>query len=139
MSNTRLIRRDGAMLPGGYPFVDGRTNMRFDGFDSGGFGDQVLRIIKHRKANPSVYPAEDAKFLTESFVADELDEYQCQRFGYDARYCGPTDQEVIRIQKLREQGICQFCGKGLLPRYCPTCSGQKLIGYTCSGCGSTLG
>jgi hypothetical protein len=139
MSNIRLIRRNGPMLPGGYPFVDGRTNRRFDGFDAGGFGDQVLRIIKHRQANPSVYPPSDAKYLDEAAVADELDEYQCQRFGGDVRYCGPSSEEAIRLQDLKAAGICQFCGGTLSERICPTCGGaKKVIGTVCQKCGSTL-
>lgn len=132
--NTRLIRRDGPFLPGGNPYVDPRTNRRFDGFDAGGFGDQVNRIIKHRLANPKLYPPSEPQYLSFNFVADQLDEYQCQRFGGDPRYCGATPQEVERKSQLMAKGICSNCGGKLIQNICQTCSG-KVLGLKCERCG----
>lgn len=135
--NTRLTRRDGAMHPGGYPYTDPRTNHRFDGFDAGGFGDQVQRIIKHRLGNPKIYPPSEPQYLSFNFVADQLDEYQCQRFGGDPRYCGQTNDEIERKLQLNSKGICANCGGALIDKLCSTCSGGKVIGKVCSRCGIT--
>jgi len=136
--NTRLINRGGIMLPGGYPYVDPKTNMRFDGFEAGGFYDQVAKIIQHRSSNPQLYPPGNPEYLETNFVANQLDEYQCQRFGGDARYCGQTSAEIERAASAQAAGVCQFCGGELEQRYCPTCSGQRVIGTRCKKCGSTL-
>lgn len=132
----RLIRRTGAMLPGGYPYTDPKTGMKFDGFDAGGFGDQVLRIIRHRMANKARYPATEPQFLDEAFVANQVDEYQCLRLGNDPRYCQDESQPGINLPAVTADSKCQ-CGGALLPRYCPTCKGQRIIGYICGVCGKT--
>lgn len=137
--NTRLIRQNGAMIPGGYPFMDPRTGMKFDGFDAGGFSDQVNRIIRHRTANPRIYPPTDGKWLNFEEVTIELELYQCMRLGYDKRYCSdPAVSEEVAAAASHQSGVCRFCGGTLKERLCPTCSGHKVIGYTCIKCGSTL-
>lgn len=134
----KLIRRDGAMIPGGFPFVDARTNQRFDGFEAGGFGDQVHKIIRHRLGNPNIYPPSEAKWFSFEAVANELDEYQCLRMAGDSRFCSDPNSEHAQQAAAHAAGVCRFCGGQLKERLCPTCSGHRVIGYTCLKCGSTL-
>lgn len=127
------------MLPGGYPFMDPRTGLKFDGFDAGGFGDQVHRIIKHRSLNPRHYPSDDLKWLNFEEVCIELEVYQCLRLGGDKRFCvDPDVSEAEAAKTSHATGICRFCGGELKERLCPTCSGHRVIGYQCLKCGSTL-
>lgn len=128
----KLIRRNGPFIPGGYPYVDPRTNMRFDGMEAD-FSEQVQKIIRHRTANPKIYPPAEGKFLSTEFVADELDVYQCQRFGNDPKYCSDGKPFVGTVGRVSERK-CSICGGPLVERLCPTCSGSRVIGYTCNNC-----
>jgi len=139
MSKVKLIRRDGAFLPGGYPYIDPKTGMRFDGMECG-FDEQVQRIIKHRLANPNLYPASDPQFLSTTKVADVLDEYQCDRLGRSDQYCvgeGAAQKNLSPSYLVNTLGKCS-CGGEWEERYCPTCSSKRLVGWTCKVCGKRI-
>ena len=136
MNKIRLIRRTGQMIPGGMPYVDPRTNMRFDGFECGDFDGQVRKIIAHRLGNPKLYPPTEPQFYEYTYVADSLDTYQCQRLGNSDNYCvgdGAVGQNTPRAVVV--DGKCSACGGEIIERICPTCSGRKIIGHICKGCG----
>ena len=139
MNKIRLIRRTGPLIPGGYPYVDPKTNMRFDGFECGDFDGQVRKIIAHRLGNPKLYPPTEPQFYEYVYVADSLDTYQCQRLGNSDLYCigvGAVGSNTPRVVAVVD-GKCGKCGGELQQRFCPTCgSGNtKLVGYICKGCG----
>ena len=67
----KLSRTNGPMPPGGYPFTDPRTGLRFHGME-GQFETQVRKIIEHRLANPAVY------------------------YGYSREYFAPVAEELLR-------------------------------------------
>lgn len=126
-----LVRRDGSMPPGGYYFQDAKTGMKFDGM-SVTFAEQVQKIINHRRANPLVYPASEPKYLLTLSVGQELDDYTCLRLGRNSSYCtGPQSATAPRVVPNR---LCPTCGAILAPRYCSTCSGNKILAYRCPTC-----
>ena len=132
----RLIRRDGVIGPGGYPYTDPKTGFKFDGFSAGGFGDQVLRIIQHRRTNPTFYPPWNQEPFNETFVGNQLDEYQCQRLGNDKRFC--VDENLPAVPAIKNPvpvGKCAACGGDLIEKLCSTCSGRRVTGRTCTKCG----
>jgi hypothetical protein len=122
------------MIAGGYPYTDPKTGMKFDGFDAGGFGDQVLRVRAHRVANPKIYLPGDVA-LTVEYIANQIDEYQCLRHGNNPRYCLDENQPALPASVASDRACS--CGEKLNPVYCPTCSGQKITHYICPKCGRT--
>jgi hypothetical protein len=141
-----LIRTTGGgLIPGGWVFRDARTGMHFDGM-SVSFNEQVAKIAQHRLSNPRVYDPtnrDDAKYLNEGFIKNELDDYQCNRLGHDKRWCVP--KEDVEAAAMRETyytqadpSICPKCHKKMGNLYCPTCSGQRIIGFKCE-CGFSIG
>lgn len=138
----RLIRRDGQIPPGGYPYQDPKTGFKFDGFQAGGFGEQVLAIIWHRIANPTIYTPNTIDLVPE-FVANQLDEYTCLRLGNDRRFCTdeelPKPKEVTRTEPAIVPGRnCPGCGGNLVERLCGSCGGRKVVGYQCQACGMQI-
>jgi hypothetical protein len=132
-----LIRRDGAMIPGGYPYTCPRTGMKFDGFDAGGFGDQVLRIVKFRQTNKHLF--HEPEWTNADFVGNQLDEYQCLRLGNDPRFCYDGTLPPVTILKASVSSrTCPICNVNLLEKLCSTCGGRKITGYTCPECGKTF-
>lgn len=128
----RLIRRDGEFPPGGFPFQDPKTGVQFNGLEAGGFNDQVRKIIAHRLANAKLYPNGNA-FDFDS-VAMELEIHQCQRLGNNPKYCRDTEHRTVQHQASIGNPICPLCKKPMSERYCPSCSGKKLIGWRCERC-----
>lgn len=132
----KLIRTTGPMPPGGYPFTDPRTGLRFHGME-GQFDLQVRRIIAHRLANPTVYPQSDPKWLSIEYVAGELSDYTCQRLGNNPKFCG--DGSIKSNSKtFAVAGVCGSCGGALKAMYCKTCTRQRLVGYECTQCGKKI-
>ena len=126
-----LIRRTGPFPPGGYPFTDPRTGMKFNGAEAT-FDQQVNKIIQHRLINPKVYPPDDTQWITVPYVAAELDKFQCDRLGNDPRFCtGPA--ATVQYFKLAGK-FCDSCGGTLAEVLCPTCGGRKVTGWKCQIC-----
>lgn len=134
----RLIRRDGEFPPAGFAFTDPKTGFKFNGLEAGGFNDQVRRIIQHRAVNPVKYPPANSQAFDFDAVAMELEAYQCLRLGNNPRYCFDTDNKsptrVYPASRINGVPICPVCKQAMSERYCPGCSGQRLIGYRCEKC-----
>lgn len=129
-----LIRRDGAMPPGGYYFQDPKTGMKFEGM-SATFAEQVGTIISHRMANPKIYPATEPQFLNWDSVANELDVYTCTRLGNHPSFCfDPNSKPAANVPRI-VVAECPKCRGALIERTCPTCAGRRVIGWKCSKCG----
>jgi len=130
--SSKLIRHNGPHPPGGFPFVDPKTGMKFSGSE-GGIRDTVERILQHRLSNPKVFT--DAAMLDFNATLAEVDCFQCLRLGSDARWCTNgqpgSPQRVLRAVNK----FCPDCGSTMLERYCPTCSSRRLVGYDCGKCG----
>ncbi len=129
--NFKLINPSGEFPMGGYVFTDPKTGMKFDGV---GFYRTVEAIIKHRKANPNVYPLSDGKWLDYESVSNELSIYTCHRIGNNSRFCKSTDKVAQYVQAPTNRE-CPDCHVALNPVYCKVCSGQKLIAFSCPNCG----
>lgn len=128
----RLIRRDGEFPPAGYVFQDPRTGFNFDGLEAGGFNDQVRRILAHRQANAKLY-TNGAAFDFEA-VAMELEAYQCLRLGNNPKYCRDTEsRNVVQVATVGAP-VCPVCKGPMAERYCPGCTGKKMIGWRCEKC-----
>lgn len=145
-----LTYRPGGMLPGGFPFTDPITGRKFDGFDAGGGGDQVMRIKKYRDTNPHIF--KDPKWHETDFIWQQVLDQQIQRLGGDRRFFmdvgkGPSAPDTSpRRQRTppapppeANLGRCQSCGGELEPIYCKTCRGKRVVGTKCKSCRSTVG
>lgn len=128
-----LIRRDGEFPPGGYAFTDPKTGQSFNGMEAT-FDEQVGRIIRHRRGNPNVYPP--GSNLDFASVANELDAHQCLRLGNNPRLCtdGSPVTHMSPAAPLPGAPACPACKQPMQPRYCPTCSSRRLIGWECDKC-----
>lgn len=97
----RLRRYDGS-LPGGYPYVQPQTGMKFS--PNAGWREQIRTIRKHRLANK--LPRTE---LTE--IADDLEAYQCQRLP---GMCMDLTANPAQINALAARGTrsggCGHCG-----------------------------
>lgn len=139
-----LIRTTGPFPPGGWPYADPRSGMRFPGMEQT-FEEQVSKIIRHRLGNygaGKLYdPAKgDEKHISTEEVTYELHEYTCQRLGYDPKFCYPKDhsQQVVLRDKFFEtpnNRTCPKCNNALKDKLCPTCQGNRVIGVECPVCG----
>lgn len=127
-----LIRRDGSMPPGGYYFQDPRTSMKFDGM-SVTFNEQINKIISHRLLNPKQYPTTDPQYLDFDLVGHELDAYTCTRLGNHPTFCKNASSPASAPRYVAQ--TCPQCQSAMIEKTCPTCSGRKVIGYTCTTCG----
>lgn len=132
----RLIRRDGQFPPGGFPYLDPKTGMKFPGLEAN-FKQQVGKIIAHRFVNGKKYPPEQQQYFDYDFVAEQLDEEQCRRLGNDPRWCHDTEKPNNRRAAAVPDGEapnCHACGRLMVKRYCRTCGGQRAKGWKCPWC-----
>lgn len=138
----KLISRNPPFPPGGYPYYDPRTGIRYNGLE-GTFDDIMRKIQADRKRNPRVYPPdeEQGKFLDLVFIGKSLDEYTCNRLGNSTRWCTDGNGQVINrnynLGKI-QLTTCPDCNVALQEKICPTCSGHRVIGYVCPKCGRTF-
>ena len=128
---SKLIRHNGPHPPGGFPFVDPKTGMKFSG-QEGGIRDTVERVLQHRLSNPKIFSGADLGF---DDVLEEVDCWQCTRLGSDSRWCTNgkpgSPQIVVRVANQ----FCPDCGSTMTEKLCATCGGRKVVGYTCGKCG----
>ena len=128
--------------PGGYSFADKRTGRQFGGF-SQDFNGRVREIVEHRLANPSIYPQHESQHFSFTAVARELTDSICQKhpsFCMETVPVGPATSVAPAVVQPPPNPACPKCGSmEFEARYCPTCSGQKLIGWKCKKCGAERG
>lgn len=138
MSIWRITHRDGPAPPGGWPFTDPRTGMVFNGMNYDYVG-LMHAIANHRKSNPRVYPTSDPQYLDVDFISSEYDAWRCRLLGYNPMFCrdlAPTGSLEQKAAPQQSGSACPKCGETeASPKYCATCSGQRLLGWTCSKCG----
>lgn len=134
-----LINKQGPYPPGGYPFVDPRTGMKFNGMEAG-FYEQVSKIQRHRLANPNLYPRNEVGYLGYNNIATELDQYQCARLGNHPQFCSdsaaaPTTRPGRELRTQPSDVNCPRCGNRMVGVGCQTCVSFKLQHYHCNACG----
>lgn len=127
------LRTNTGMPPGGYQFRDPRVPARVWDDTHSFLEERVKEVIKFRFANPAIYnPATDSDSLNPAKVRIEIMEFNCARIGNNPVYC--QDENAAIVERAAPSGRCS-CGVALEPRYCPTCSAPRLIGYKCPKCG----
>lgn len=136
---TKLINRNGLFPPGGWQFKDSRTGMRFT---DGDFNDVVAAIIKHRKANPRLYPPDEIEAFDFASVANELDAHTCSRLKGDSRFCQSGDPIPVNtdgLELMLMPNSCPKCDcKTGWQNLCRTCAGKRVVSYICENCKSLV-
>lgn len=127
-----ILRTNTGMPPGGFQFQDPRVPGMIWNDTHSFMDDRVREVVRFRSANPTIYdPKTDSNYLNPALVRQEIAAYNCARLGNNPIYCYDADAPVP--QKATAESKCS-CGVQLEPRYCPTCGGNKLIGYRCPKC-----
>ena len=133
------LKNPNAPFPqGGWPFKDPKTGFSVNGYE-GTPTMHAPKIIAHRRANPHVYPSQQYHWFDEQSVIQEI--YQQKLATHPHLFRGFADKTVEIKTKATNKRVEQpslNCECGALdwkPKYCPTCSGKKLIGWTCGKCG----
>jgi predicted RNA-binding Zn-ribbon protein involved in translation (DUF1610 family) len=122
--------------PNGYPFQDPRTGLKFDAM-SGGLDDRVTQVIKHRRANPNIYPQTDPKYLDVDWVRLEIIDYICQQVPSNCNN-GIVPKPVINVIELPTTP-CPSCGQvSWSAAFCRTCGSGKISSYKCMNCGAKI-
>lgn len=124
-----LLIESRGLPPGGVIFTDPKTGKKFD--EPGDFlKDIVHKIVSYRVANPRIFT--DVKEVLSDFVRQEVTDSNCARLGASSGYCIDTEwkPEVPRSFATEK---CS-CNAPMLPRYCSTCGGNRVIAYQCSEC-----
>lgn len=130
--------REGHPWPnGGYAFKDGRTGRKFDGM-SADLKLQAQNVIKHRQANPHIYPPDQPKYLDLDWVMLEIEDYMCKE---NPAICGGDAQPKVRKDPTFDIPLptepCTVCGfTSWSPNWCKTCGSGKVEGFKCGNCGN---
>lgn len=135
----QLKNPKGGFPPGGFPFQDKRTGKKFDGM-SADLKLQAMNVIQHRRGNMRLYPATEGMAFNSDAVQQEILEQVC------ANHRGICVEQVKSLPMSRNFAVvksnksCPKCGNtDLTPKYCKTCSGSKIRGWTCDKCGTEVG
>jgi len=128
-----MIRTNKGWPPGGFQFSDPRISVKFEE-PGDSLEDLVRRVIALRMANPRIYdPVTDGAMMNQDNVRKEVADANCRRLNNNPEWC--YDETAKPFQKYAGlvNGKC-VCGSDVEPRYCASCSNNKLIGYRCPKC-----
>ncbi len=121
--------------PGGFPYVDPKTGMRFSGFD-GTVHHIAQQVSNHRRANPNLYPVGEHHWFDLNYIVQQIYE---QKAGVQPwLFVGFPDQTPSAThipQKTPEMGYCICGGSEVEEILCSTCGGRRVTGYKCKSCG----
>lgn len=134
----QFTKRGTTWVPGGYPYVDGRTGKKFDGM-SADLDMQVANVLVHRQANPRIYPPDQSQFLNPATVRQEITDYICSR---RPELCGQAQLKTqTNLVVAQPNKVCPKCkGTVFTPNFCKTCgSGNKIKSWSCAACGTNVG
>lgn len=126
------IRTNIGMGPGGIIYEDART-LAAKWIDDHTFLDErTAEIIKFRAANPNLYP--EPEWTQTKFVRQQVIDFNCLRWGNNPQYC--LEENSLKSPPVVAQAprLCPDCNLQIVPKYCPTCAGQRLLGYECPQC-----
>lgn len=114
------------MPPGGFPFTDPKTNRKWVGFEWN--WDLLAKdIIKHRHDNPHIYARDVAESFNYNSVVQEI---------FRQKFATHPDIFSGHGGEVKSSNACRVCGATEEePIFCPTCSGQRVIGTRCLKCG----
>lgn len=127
-----LIRTNGEMPPGGFPFLDPITGKGYRDMESS-FDARVGQIINDRLANKRLIRKQED--LSPTHVAQELSEQVCQKLNGNPRFCNNSTKVAPTPEPPVANKVCIHCGAAeLRPIICAPCGGKK-TGYRCHKCG----
>lgn len=131
----KLRSRTGAFPPGGFQFKDPRTGLKFE---HGDFKDVVSQIIKHRQANPRIYPKDFPESFDFNTVSNILDSYTCDRLKNSPKWCisgepEPVDVSGLELMLLPSPCYKCHCNQGY-EIICKSCAGRRRTGFYCRDC-----
>lgn len=125
------IRTNIGYPPQGYIYRDPRIESAKWLDDHTSIEDRAREVIKLRAANPSLYP--EPEWTQTPFVTQQIIDFNCARWGNDPRYCIETPTAPSAKPTIAAR-LCPDCNIEIRPRFCSTCSGQKILGYECPKC-----
>lgn len=116
------------MPPGGFPFRDPKTQRTWKGYEW--FYDNLAKdVIRHRMENPHVYNRNEVAAFDYNSVVQEI--FQQKYATHPEIFIGHGGEV-----KVSDPTKCRMCGSTEEePIFCPTCSGQRVIGAKCKKCG----
>ena len=128
----KLKYRTSDFPPGGWSFTDPKTGMKLG---DGDFKDVVAAIIKHRQANPKLYPKDNLESFDFATVANQLDAATCARLKNSSRWCESGEPLPVIVDGLLLMIMPNKCPKcGCVEGYeiiCKSCSGRRRTGFYC--------
>lgn len=134
----KLKSRTQEFPPSGFMFTDSKTGMKFS---EGDFKDVVSQIIKHRQANPRIYPPSEIASFDFASVANELDATTCSRLNDNPRFCESGEPIPVSTDGMELMLMSRACVCGSKMGYqalCASCSGRRVLHYICSECKSLV-
>lgn len=126
---------------GGWPFVDPKSGFKCNGYE-GTPKMHANKIIAHRRANPTLFPPNDASLFDVNSVIQEI--YQQKFQTHPQLFVGQPGYTVLKMEKPAKKNYqpnskCPKCNSpDFEPVYCPTCTGRRITGYKCKSCGTHL-
>jgi len=122
--------------PGNFPFKDARTGHPFDP-NAGGMRDRIADVQKHRRANPTVYLSTEPQYFDANFIQQQIEDFMC---NLRPEICGEAPKLEAKVNVLEiPMFACAKCSAtDWKARYCPTCAGQRVEGFTCNACGNRI-
>lgn len=140
MSERLRLKNPAQQFPaGGFGFIDPRTKRVFNGMEGTG-PMQAVKIIEHRRSNPTIYPVGEWQWFNQEEVIQEVYRQKHASMpelfvGYDAAL-RPSNPEPYRPQIASPAGLKCVCGSVTFkPNYCQTCAGSRINSWSCTVCG----
>lgn len=120
------------MPPGGIIYEDPRIQSAKWTDDHTFLDERTSEVIKFRAANPNIYP--EPEWTQTAFVRQQITDFNCQRLGNNPSYC--LEERTLKSVPFvpRAARLCPDCSVEIVPKYCPSCAGKRLIGYECPTC-----
>jgi len=126
------IRTNIGFPPGGFIYEDPRVQTAKWLDDHTSVDDRTAEVVKYRSANPSIYP--EPEWTQPDYVKQQIMEFNCLRWGNNPLYC--VDSNAFKSAPVVPQAarLCPDCNVEITPKFCPTCSGRRIIAYECPQC-----
>jgi hypothetical protein len=124
-----LIRHNGGHPPGGFPYDCPKTGRKFPSI--GGIADTATAVTQYHLANPKIFSGAEMDF---AYNLELVDCYTCFRLGNPRQYCTNGKLGNPPVIEYVNSNVCPKCKTVMSERLCPTCSGHKVIGWTCKQC-----
>ena len=125
--------------PGGWPFTDPKTGRKFNGWE--GTPQMIaVKVVEHRRANPSLYPdgaGQDVNAIIQEIFAQKVKAMPWLFTGFPDQGPGAYPSQPAPASVSIRGEKCSCGATEFKPVYCPTCSGRRIIGYTCASCGKS--